>query len=75
VGGGGKYCFCVFCGFGGETVVEFVGLTPGGIGNDGLAGEAFGVVNNFAFFVKAACIACSGVSTTIKLTTQIILNN
>jgi len=74
VGGGGKNGFCVFCGFGG-TVEEFNCLIPGGIGNDCLAGEAFGMDNNFTFFVIAACIACSGVSTTIKITIRIMLNN
>lgn len=73
MGGGGKNGFCItFCGFGGT--VEFVGLIPGGIDNDCLTGKLFGVDNNFEFFVKAACIACSGVSTTIKITTQILKN-
>lgn len=70
VGGGGKYGFCKLCGF--DGTVEFEGLIPGGMGNC-LAGEAFGVFNTFTFFVIAACIACSGVSTTIKIITQIIL--
>lgn len=72
VGGGGKY-FWAFCDFGGT--LETDGLIPGGMGNNCLTGKVFGVVINFTFFVIAACIACSGVSTTIKTMIRITLKN
>jgi NADH:ubiquinone oxidoreductase subunit F (NADH-binding) len=61
----------VFGGLGGT--LEINGLIPGGMGNNCLAGEVFDVVINFTFFVIAACIACSGVSTTIKTMIRITL--
>lgn len=73
VGGGGKNGFWAFDCFGGTFETD--GLIPGGMGNDCLLGEVFGVVINFTFFVIAACIACSGVSTIIKTMIWITLKH